>query len=395
VTTGRPRLALVYDRIYPLLNGGGERRFYEIGRRLAHEFEVGFFYYGQGAQPAEYPDSVTIGVGGDVPMYTPRGRRSVLESADFARRLSGPLSSFKPDLIDVSSVSYAAVPVCALVARRLRASLVITWHEYWGAYWSQYLPSGMALCARVFEQLIPRLASANVAVSQFTASRLRAGSGHVAQVVPNGIDLASISAASPSSTPTDIVFIGRLIKEKRVDLLLGAVGTVAASVPRLHLEIIGDGPERQAIDELVQRLPANVRVDHVARVASESALYGRIKSAKMLVLPSEREGYGLVVAEAQACGTVPVVMHWAENASVDLVESGETGIIAPASADGLARAITTLLRDADLRARIGQQARVASTFRDWEYSAADMSTLFRLLMLKKSTQRAYSPGELV
>src|SRR6267378_2462509 len=38
----RPRLALVYDRIYPLLNGGGERRFYEIGRRLAHEFEVGF-----------------------------------------------------------------------------------------------------------------------------------------------------------------------------------------------------------------------------------------------------------------------------------------------------------------------------------------------------------------
>jgi glycosyltransferase involved in cell wall biosynthesis len=395
VIRGRPRLALVYDRIYPLLKGGGERRFYEIGRRLAHEFEVGFFYYGQGAAPTDYPDSVAIGVGGEVSMYTPGGRRSIIESADFARRLWGPLSAFKPDIIDVSSVSYAAVPVCALVAKRVRASLVVTWHEYWGAYWSQYLPAGLALVARGFERSIPRLASANVAVSTFTAERLQAAAGAVAHVDPNGIDLAAISKSSPTSKTTDIVFVGRLIKEKRVDLLLSAIRKVAPSVSFLHVQVIGDGPEKHAIDELVRELPPNVRVDLVPRVADESELYARIKAAKMLVLPSEREGYGLVVAESQACGTVPVVLSGKDNASVELIENGETGIVAQANADRLADTIGLLLTDADLRARIGQNARAVSTSRDWDHSAAEMSALFRTLLLDKSTQRAHIPSVVV
>ncbi len=333
----RPRLALVYDRIYPLMNGGGERRFYEIGRRLAHEFEVGFFYYGQGAAPLDYP----------------------------------------------------------LVAKRVKASLVITWHEYWGTYWSQYLPAGLALVARGFERSIPRLASANIAVSSFTARRLQAGSGAVAHVVPNGIDVTAISKASPAAKPTDIVFIGRLIKEKRVDLLLSAVGKVAPSVPFLQVEVIGDGPEKHTVDELVRELPANVRVDLVPRVADESELYACIKAAKMLVLPSEREGYGLVVAEAQACGTVPVVLHGRDNASVDLIENGETGIIAEANANRLADAIGVLLSDTDLRLHIGQKARALSTVRDWDYCAAQMSSLFRTLVVNKSTQHAHIPGVVV
>ena len=53
-TSSRPRVALVYDRIYPLGNGGGERRFYEIARRISRDYDVAFFYYGNGIQPADF-----------------------------------------------------------------------------------------------------------------------------------------------------------------------------------------------------------------------------------------------------------------------------------------------------------------------------------------------------
>jgi len=236
------------------------------------------------------------------------------------------------------------------------------------------------MMARLFEQALPRLASANVAVSTFTADRLREGTGTQAYVIPNGIDVSAISAAKPSSKTTDIIFVGRLMREKRVALLLDAVRKVSLSVPNVHVEIIGDGPERHAIGELARALPANVRVDLVSRIADATELYCRIKSSKMLVLPSEREGYGLVVAEAQACGTVPIVVRGTENASLDLIEPDHTGIIVEADADELARVISTTMRDPEARKRIGERARTSSSVRDWQYSAAATSSLYQALL---------------
>jgi len=294
--------------------------------------------------------------------------------------------AFKPDLIDCSSVSYAAAPVCAAVARRFHAAFVITWHEFWGQDWFDYLPRGLATAARTVERVLPRLAHANVAVSRFTADRLRHASGGFAHVIPNGIDLRSIDKARPSSRARDVVFVGRLIREKRVPLLLEAIRAIAPSVPKLHVELIGDGPEKASIQALAQALPANVRVDLTSHVDEVTELYSRIKSAKMLVLPSAREGYGLVVAEAQACGTVPIVVRGASNASVDLVEPGKTGIVTHPHAMHLAEAIGTLLSDTRLRNTMGQQARFASEARDWDRSAASTAGLYRTLRAKPARQ---------
>ena len=266
-----------------------------------------------------------------------------------------------------------------MVARRLKAVLVITWHEFWGHDWLSYLPRGLAAAARAFERVLPRLAHANVAVSRFTADRLRNGSGRLAHVIPNGIDLHSIEVARPSSQAKDVVFVGRLIREKRVPLLLEAIRTIAPSVPELHVELIGDGPEKDRIHAFARTMPPNVRVELTSHVDEATELYSKIKSAKMLVLPSAREGYGLVVAEAQACGTVPIVVHGASNASVDLVEPGKTGIVTHPDVDHLAEAITTLLSDTRLRNTMGQQARAASEARDWNYTAASTAGLYRTL----------------
>lgn len=379
-SASRVRVALVYDRIYPPLKGGGERRFYEIGRRLASGFEVAFFHYYQYPRAAygpAVPHYTPVGVGGRVPMYTRRGRRSLRQGLDFAARLARPLTDFRPDIIDCSSVSYPSIPVCAAVAAARQAALVITWHEFWDHYWARYLPPALATCARAFERQMPRLATANVAVSGFTATRLRQATGRRADVIANGVDTAGITRADPSPTSTDVLFVGRLIKEKRLDLLLDAAALVASSGrSALHVTIVGQGPEETAVRRRIASLPKNVSVELLPAIPSELELYGRMKSATMLVLPSEREGYGLVVAEAQAAGTVPIVIRAPDSAAVELVEQGRTGFIADPSPAELGRAMRRLLEDALLRRSMAQAALAISTTRDWATAAQATARVF-------------------
>src|SRR5262249_28091979 len=158
---------------------------------------------------------------------------------------------------------------------RRGASLVITWHEFWGSSWAGYLPPLLATAARQFERGLPRLATANVAVSPFTAARLRQGAGVLAHVVPHGIDLATIRSPPPTSLTTDVIYVGRLIKEKRVPLLLDAIRRLACSVPQLTVEIIGDGPEKDAVYALAQSMPANVHLRLLLRVDEPRELYSR------------------------------------------------------------------------------------------------------------------------
>ena len=113
-----------------------------------------------------------------------------------------------------------------------------------------------------------------------------------------------------------------------------------AALPDLRAEIYGDGPERARVLALIDahglagRVSAPGFVDH-GRV--DAALRG----ALCLVLPSRREGYGLVVVEACAAGTPAVVVAGPDNAATELIEEGVNGFVAPsASAHDLAAAIT-------------------------------------------------------
>ena len=73
--------------------------------------------------------------------------------------------------------------------------------------------------------------------------------------------------------------------------------------------------------------------------------YGRIKAARLLVLPSIREGFGMAVAEAQAAGTVPVVVRSPHSGAADLVRDGVDGLVVPPTAAALADAMAGVLAD--------------------------------------------------
>jgi glycosyltransferase involved in cell wall biosynthesis len=136
-----------------------------------------------------------------------------------------------------------------------------------------------------------------------------------------------------------VVFAGRHIPEKRAKAVVPAVARARAELPDLRAEIYGDGPQRGAVLAAISdagldgavTAPGFVDADEIDRA---------LRRALCMVLPSEREGYGLIVVEASARGTPSIVVRAPDNAAVELVDDGENGVIAESTApEHLAAAI--------------------------------------------------------
>jgi glycosyltransferase involved in cell wall biosynthesis len=149
-----------------------------------------------------------------------------------------------------------------------------------------------------------------------------------------------------------LLFVGRLTKQKGVDVLLRALATLSADT---ELDVVGDGEEREALQALAGALGLGNRVRwHGAKRAGELASFYRRAAA--LVVPSAEEGLGLVAVEAQLCGA-PVIA-FASGGVTDVIEDGVSGVLVPdRTPEALAHAITALLASPD---RAGALARAGA-----------------------------------
>lgn len=374
------RIAFVYDALYPFHKGGAERRVHEIAVRLAarHEVHLLSWRFAEGDPPPELDGLTLHDVGAAPGFYGADGRRTVREALAFATRAVPHLLRQRYDVIDCSATPYVPVYACRLASRLTRTPLVVTWHEFWGDYWESYLDNRplVARAARLAEAGCRRMGDAAVAVSPFTAARLvDAGAGPGISVVPNGVSVAEIAGAARAEPATDLLFVGRLIADKRVDDLLHAVARLATSRPELQCRIVGDGPERTALERLAGELGVEANVTFLGHLPG-TEVYGQLRSATVLVLPSVREGYGITVVEGQAAGAVPVVVRSPMSAAADLVRDGVDGVVCDPGPEALAAAIEPLLADAAMQSRMAVAARAAAAARDWEHAATAMEAVY-------------------
>jgi glycosyltransferase involved in cell wall biosynthesis len=172
-----------------------------------------------------------------------------------------------------------------------------------------------------------------------------------------------------------VVFAGRHLPEKRVSALVPAL----ARLPELRAEIFGDGPERAHVLQAIARHRLEDRV-HAPGFVAEDVLECALASALCLVLPSQREGYGLVIVESAARGVPSVAVAGPDNAATELIDDGTNGAVAPsASASDLAAAIT--------RVRNGGDELRASTL-DWFRRNAErlsLETSFQIVLREYSS----------
>ncbi len=214
--------------------------------------------------------------------------------------------------------------------------------------------------ARVHKRLAPllrrvwRSAAAVVANSQ----GLRA-LGHAFEpkvpiaVIPNGVDLEQFKVLERQWQPPRLLFVGRVVYQKGLDILLDALG--ALKEKPWTLDIVGDGPRREKLQAQAHDLDITDRVKFLGW-KNGAELVQRYAEANLFVYSSRHEGMPNAVLEAMACGLPVLATHIAGNE--ELVAHKETGLLVPAEdADALRAALSELLADADGRRRMGAAAR--------------------------------------
>ncbi len=160
--------------------------------------------------------------------------------------------------------------------------------------------------------------------SSFTAQHLRSIRPRAAVTVLGLLDLVDEQDAQPAASPAELLFVGRLIDDKRAELVPAVVAKARESIPGLIGIVVGDGPRRERLERAVTASPARGAVQVLGRI-DDAGLRRRRARAAVLFAPSVREGFGLAVAESAAAGVPVVVARHPDNASVDLVEPGVNG----------------------------------------------------------------------
>jgi glycosyltransferase involved in cell wall biosynthesis len=180
-------------------------------------------------------------------------------------------------------------------------------------------------------------------LSELHAARLRDEGLRGEVTVLKGLFSGSLEPEQPLTPELCVVFAGRLIPEKNALSVVPAVALAAEQIPGLHGLIFGDGPQREAVLASIASLEQPALVSAPGFVAADE-VHEAIRRACCLVLPSRREGYGLVVVEASAVGTPSIVVRGADNAAVELIEAGVNGLIATSAApQDLAAAIVAVV----------------------------------------------------
>ena len=196
---------------------------------------------------------------------------------------------------------------------------------------------------------------------------------HKFEIAPLGVDPARYSAR-PASAPSDtlrLLCVGRLVPAKGQRILVEACRLLRESGRRFSLTLVGDGPDRPALEEAVRRhgLGAQVRFTGALNEAQVLALY---READAFVLPSFAEGIPVVLMEAMAMG-VPCVTTRITGIP-ELIEAGQDGLlVTPSDAAELCAAITRLMDEPQLHARLAARGRAKVT------SAFDLQTNVRRL----------------
>jgi glycosyltransferase involved in cell wall biosynthesis len=275
-------------------------------------------------------------------LYANSGRRRILPPLVFG---AGTLWHLLRHGRRYHTVHTASFPYFSLLAATLarplgRYRLVVDWHEAWTLdYWREYLGNWGGWIGWSVQRLCLGIPQKAFCFSRLHARRLR-DEGYRGEVtVLEGEYAGSLEPREPVEPELVVVFAGRLIREKRADALIPAIVRARAELPELRGELYGDGPERTVVEGALESAGGNGAIRLCGFVTSEE-VDRALARALCLVLPSRREGYGLVVVEAAAHGTPSVVVAGSDNAAVELVEEGVNGFIAPsAGADDLAAAI--------------------------------------------------------
>jgi glycosyltransferase involved in cell wall biosynthesis len=353
------RICIVYDCLYPYTIGGGERWYRNLAERLAIEgHKVTYLTLRQWDRGTvlDLDERVRVVTAGPrMALYTASGRRRILPPLVFGLGVLWHLLRHgrRYEVVHSCAFPYFSLLSAALLRRARGYRLEVDWFEVWSdAYWRDYLGGLAGRVGGLVQRLCARVRQRAFCFSELHAARLRDEGLNGTITVLRGLyaepradvaaaDVAAADDRTADAVPADaavaddpaaalVLFAGRLIAEKQATLGVSAIALAAERVPELRGEFLGDGPERAALQEAIAEHGLQGRVSSPG-FAETRTVEREMRRAMCMLLPSRREGYGMVVVEAAAKGTPSVVVAGEDNAATELIEEGVNGTIAASS----------------------------------------------------------------
>lgn len=326
-------IVVVSDTVYPYFKGGKEKRIFEITTRMArmgYNVHIYTMKWWDGPRDIIENDVHLHGIGSLHRVYADaNGRRSIKASLLFALACL-KLVKVDFDIIDVDHMPYLQLFSVWLVCKLKRKKLFATWHEVWTRkYWTEYM-GVFGIIGYFIERVSAVLPDYIIAVSGLTHQRLAQRHPRKAKrlvTAYSGLDLSDILRIAPAADHYDIMFAGRLLQHKRVDMLIQAVKVLKDQGHFISCAIAGDGPQKDNLQQLARDLGVARNIHFTGFIPDHRDVLALMKSSRVFVLPSEREGFGLVVIEANACGVPAITYNYAHNAARDLIRDGVNGFL--------------------------------------------------------------------
>lgn len=370
----RMNIAFVSDAVAPFNKGGKETRIAHLTQelvKLGQEVHIYTMHWWEGGKTYELNGITYHAISRLYPLYA-GDRRSIRQGLLFGLACL-KLVRYKFDILEVDHMPFFPLYAAKLVSLVKRRPLYATWHEVWGRqYWHEYLGGWKAEVATLIERFSVRLPDHIAAVSVHTQKQLRTVLKYKGRVslIGNGINYYQIAPVKSSRRKSDVVYTGRLLPHKNVDLLVKAIAELKVTRPGIRCFIIGQGPQAAELRLLIDQLGLKRNVVLLGRVEANDTLYGLMKASKVFVLPSSREGFGITVLEAFACGLSVVTVNCRDNAAQYLV-SDDLGIVCSPSPAAVAAALDSLLNVCDK-----VDARHAEQY-DWSNAAQALHEVYQ------------------
>jgi glycosyltransferase involved in cell wall biosynthesis len=251
-----------------------------------------------------------------------------------------------------------------------RGPRLVFLHHVHAEMWGMVLPPTLARAGDALERRIAPLVyrgSRIVTLSESSRQEIIGMlglDGNRITVAPPGVDARYSPDGERSATPL-VVAVGRLVPVKRFDLLLRSLAEAKVATPDLRAVIVGEGYERPALERLRSELGADDWISFPGRVHDDELL-AWYRQAWVVASTSQREGWGMTLTEAAACGTPAVATAIAGHN--DAVLNGESGLLVEDPAE-LGAALRRVLTDDVLRSRLSRGALDRARWFTWPATA--------------------------
>ncbi len=257
-----------------------------------------------------------------------------------------------------------------------RGPRLVFLHHVHAEMWGMVLPGWMARLGEMVERRVaPPLYRRTRVVTLSSSSKaeiveLLGFPADRVTVAPPGLEARFGPGGVRSPVPL-VVAVGRLVPVKRFDVLMEALGRVRTVLPELRAVIIGEGYEREALEAIRRRLGAEDWIELPGRLSDE-AVVDHYRRAWVVASSSLREGWGMTLTEAAACGTPAVATDIAGHR--DAVLDGHSGLLTgdadrPGAAGRLAEGLVAVLSDPQRRARLSRGAVERARWFTWDATA--------------------------